>query len=119
MSIPYKISVLVFLRDKKGRHLLLRREKAPNIGLWSPLGGKLDLSTGESPFACACRETHEESGLEVGCKDLHLFGYIAEKNYEGEAHWLMFLFDCRVLLEGMPDSCPEGDIRLIQKKRNR
>jgi 8-oxo-dGTP diphosphatase len=107
-TLPYKIAVLVFLENAEGRHLLLLRAKAPNKGCWSPIGGKLEMGTGESPFECAVRETREETGLEVGTGDLHLFSIIAEKAYEGHAHWLMFLFRCRRPLPGLPPDITEG-----------
>ena len=64
-SLPFKISVLVFVRDDDGRHLLIRRAKEPNKDCWSPIGGKLEMSEGESPFECAVRETKEEIGLDL------------------------------------------------------
>jgi 8-oxo-dGTP diphosphatase len=106
---PFKISVLVFLRDARGRQLLIKRSKAPNLGCWSPIGGKLEMERGESPFECAVRETAEEVGLTLAEADLHLFGYISEKNYEGGGHWLMFLFDCRKVLPGLPPNGDEGE----------
>ncbi len=63
---------------------------------------------GESPFECARRETEEETGLPVVDEDLHLFGYVSEKNYEGERHWLMFLFHCRRRLDALPPPIDEG-----------
>lgn len=103
-SLPYKIAVLVFIENAAGEHLLLHRAKAPNKGAWSPIGGKLEMATGESPFECAVRETGEETGLRIAPSDLHLFAVIAEKAYEGESHWLMFLFRClKPLLEAPPD----------------
>lgn len=66
------------------------------------------MAGGESPFECAVRETAEETGLTVGERDLHLFGYVSEKNYEGEKHWLMFLFHCRKPLESLPEDIEEG-----------
>jgi 8-oxo-dGTP diphosphatase len=69
-SLPYKIAVLVFLQNAEGKHLLLLRAKAPNLGSWSPIGGKLETSTGESPFECAIRETREETGFELEAGDL-------------------------------------------------
>lgn len=108
-DLPYKISTLVFLRDAAGRVLLMRRAKAPNLGLWSCIGGKLEMATGESPFECARRETFEETGLAVEDADLHLFGMIAEKNYEARVHFLMFLFDCRQPLPGLPPPIAEGE----------
>ena len=107
-SKPFRISTLVFLRDRAGRFLLLRRNRPPNRGKWSPVGGKLDMDRGESPFECARRETREETGLAVEDEDLHLFGYVSEKNYEGEKHWLMFLFHCRRPLDAVPPDIDEG-----------
>jgi 8-oxo-dGTP diphosphatase len=106
--LPHKISVLVFLRDAAGRHLLIERARSPNAGLWSPVGGKLETGWGESPHECAARETREETGLEVRIADLHLFAMIAERAYEGGAHWLMFLFDCRRKVRGLPPPIEEG-----------
>jgi 8-oxo-dGTP diphosphatase len=107
-TLPYKIAVLVFLENGAGEQLLLLRAKPPNLGVWSPIGGKLEMATGESPFECAVRETREETGLEVGNPDLHLFSIIAEKAYEGETHWLMFLFRCLKPLPGLPPDISEG-----------
>jgi 8-oxo-dGTP diphosphatase len=107
-ALPYKIAVLVFLENAAGEHLLLLRAKPPNLGVWSPIGGKLEMATGESPFECAVRETREETGFEVAANDLHLFSVIAEKAYEGESHWLLFLFRCRRPLPGLPADISEG-----------
>ena len=105
---PHKIAVLVFIQNEKGEHLLLLRTKAPNQGTWSPVGGKLETATGESPFECAVRETAEETGHSITTGDLHLFAMIAEKSYEGSAHWLMFLFDCKKPLPCLPPPMAEG-----------
>lgn len=107
-STPYKIAVLVFIKNDKGEHLLLLREKPPNLGAWSPVGGKLETATGESPFECAARETREETGFAVSTDDLHLFGMIAEKAYEGESHWLLFLFECKRPVPALPPAMSEG-----------
>jgi len=106
--LPYKISVLVFLYDEAGKFLLIQRRKAPNMGCWSPVGGKLETSIGESPFECAVREVEEEVGKKIKTEDLHLFGMISEKGYEGQNHWLMFLFTCRLPLSGLPPTIDEG-----------
>ncbi len=108
ISLDYKIAVLVFLENTAGEQLLLLRAKAPNLGVWSPIGGKLETSIGESPFECAVRETREETGFEITTEDLHLFSMIAEKAYEGQAHWLMFLFRCRKPITSLPPEMSEG-----------
>jgi 8-oxo-dGTP diphosphatase len=115
-ALPYKIAVLVFLENGAGENLLMLRAKAPNKGAWSPIGGKLEMATGESPFECAVRETREETGFEIGTGDLHLFSIIAEKAYEGQSHWLMFLFRCRRPLPGLPPDISEGRFGFFSRK---
>jgi len=106
--LPYKISVLVFIENPAGEQLLLLRAKQPNLGVWTPIGGKLEMTTGESPFECAIRETAEETGLVIAQEDLHLFAMIAEKAYQGSTHWLMFLFRCKKPIQGQPVDIEEG-----------
>jgi 8-oxo-dGTP diphosphatase len=106
--LPYKISVLVFLENRAGELLLMLRAKQPNLGVWSPIGGKLEMDTGESPFQCAVREIAEEVGLQVAESELHLFAMIAEKAYQGHNHWLMFLFHCRRPIDALPPDINEG-----------
>jgi len=105
---PYRIATLVFIHNHKEEQLLLRREKSPNLGLWTPIGGKLEIETGESPVECAIREAKEEADVELTHDDLHLFGYLAESNYEGQGHWLIFLFNCRKPVETLPIPIIEG-----------
>lgn len=107
-SLGYKVAVLVFLENAAGEQLLMLRAKPPNEGTWSPVGGKLEMGAGESPFECAVRETREETGLAVAPADLHLFAMIAEKAYEGQSHWLLFLFRCRRPLPALPPDIAEG-----------
>lgn len=91
-NLPYKIATLVDLRDDRGRVLLLERKKAPNHGLFSPIGGKLDMATGESPAMCARREVMEEAGLDLPIERFHLLGMISETAFEGRGHWLIFYY---------------------------
>ena len=93
MPLPYKIAVLCYLFDERGRVLLLHRVKPPNQDLYSPIGGKLEQAIGESPTACAQREIKEEAGLDVEPSDLHLTGIVSETAYLGQTHWLMFLYE--------------------------
>ncbi len=104
--LPYKIACLCDLRDDQGRILLLRRLKAPNLGLCSPIGGKLHVDEGESPARCAQREIEEEAGLHIPMERLHLVGLVSECAFEGQGHWLMFVY--RVL---GPVSVPAQDMR--------
>lgn len=114
--LPFKISVLIFIRDENGRFLMIRRRKAPNKDCWSPVGGKLEMATGESPFECACREAFEETGMKLTAKDLHLFGMVSERSYEGSGHWLMFLFKCLKPIEALPPEIDEGQFAFFSRE---
>ncbi|MDE3083619.1 MAG: NUDIX domain-containing protein [Verrucomicrobiota bacterium] len=113
--LAYKIAVLIFLENAAGEQLLMLRAKPPNLGIWSPIGGKLETAIGESPFECAVRETREETGLALLPADLHLFAMIAEKAYEGEAHWLLFLFRCTRPLPALPPDIAEGRFQFFPR----
>jgi 8-oxo-dGTP diphosphatase len=117
--LPYKISVLVFIENTAGEQLLMLRAKQPNLGVWTPIGGKLEMATGESPFECAVRETAEETGLVVAPGDLHLFAMIAEKAYQGDTHWLMFLFRCKQPIAGLPPDITEGRFAFFSREQIR
>ena len=115
-TLPFKISVLIFLKNAEGKFLMIQRKKAPNKGCWSPVGGKLEMAVGESPFECAIREAREETGIELAQSDLHLFGMVSERSYEGSGHWLMFLFDARKPLEALPPEIDEGQFAFFTRE---
>jgi len=101
-ALPFKITTLLFVRDHKDRFLMIRRKNAPNKNKWSPPGGKLEMDRGESPFECAIREAGEETGMKLSPGDLHLWGMLSEKHFEGNAHWLMFQFRVIPRIESLP-----------------
>src|SRR5215207_5811038 len=78
MALPYKIATLLYCFNDLDEVLLMERAQEPNLGLWSPCGGKLHTEEGESPYACACREVQEELGWRIEIADLHLTGIISE-----------------------------------------
>lgn len=117
MSLPYKIATLLYCFNEQDKVLLLQRAKEPNLGLWSPCGGKLDTANGESPFACACREAREETELEITAADLHLTGLVTEHGYEGQAHWLMFLFEVKPRLRELPPAIGEGRFGFFSREQ--
>jgi 8-oxo-dGTP diphosphatase len=115
--LPYRIASLCDLRDERGRVLLLRRAKAPNQGLCSPVGGKLDMTTGESPAQNAQREIHEETGLDIPLERIHLMGIVAETAYEGRGHWLMFVFRVLGSVWVEPHDMREGRLDWYEPER--
>ncbi|MFI4881625.1 MAG: NUDIX hydrolase [Phycisphaerales bacterium JB064] len=113
-DLPYKLACLCDLRDEQGRILLIERRKAPNQGLCSPIGGKLDTASGESPHQCAQREIMEEAGIDVPIERLHLMGLISERAFEGKGHWLMFYFRVLGAVDVPEREIPEGQLKWFE-----
>ena len=63
-----RVGVGVLLVDAQGRVLLTLRNRAPEAGCWSIVGGKLGFL--ETLEECAVREAREEVGLEVAIRSL-------------------------------------------------
>lgn len=117
MALPYTISTLLYCFSERDEVLLLERAQEPNLGLWSPCGGKLKMDTGESPYACACREAREELGIALAPRDLHLTGLVSEHGYQGQSHWLMFLFEVKRRLTTCPPPMHEGRFAFFAKEQ--
>lgn len=113
--MPYKISTLLYCFNRQEQVLLMERAQEPNRGLWSPCGGKLHTDQGESPYACAAREAREELGLGLEVSDLHLTGLVSEHGYEGQSHWLMFLFEVERKLSNLPPAHREGRFEFFSR----
>jgi 8-oxo-dGTP diphosphatase len=115
MAMPYKVATLLYCFNERDEALLLERAEEPNRGLWSPAGGKLHTEAGESPYACACREGHEELGVALTPSDLHLTGLVSEHGYQGQTHWLMFLFEVKTKLTSLPPVHREGRFEFFNR----
>ena len=115
MKLPFKVATLLFAFNARDEVLLIERTQEPNRGLWSPSGGKLHTDEGESPYACACREAREELGLDLVPAQLHLAGLVSEHGYEGQTHWLMFLFEIKPRLQAVPPDHREGCFRFFDR----
>lgn len=113
--LPYQIATLLYCFNPRDEVLLLERAKEPNLGTWSPCGGKLHTDIGESPYACGCREAEEELGLTLNPSDLHLNGLISEHGYQGQSHWLMFLFEVKRKLDRVPPPHREGRFQFFNR----
>lgn len=115
MPLPYKVATLLYCFNGRDEVLLLERAQEPNRGFWSPCGGKLKMDTGESPYRCACREAGEELGINIQTADLHLAGLVSEHGYQGQTHWLMFLFELKVKLNTLPPAHAEGRFQFFPR----
>src|SRR5215467_2226317 len=113
--MPYHVATLLYCFNEREEVLLMERAQEPNLGLWSPCGGKLHTEDGESPYACACREAREELGLNLDTSELHLTGLISEHGYQGQSHWLMFLFEVKPRLLSLPSPHREGRFEFFSR----
>ncbi len=116
MPLPYKIATLLYCFNERDDVLLMERAQEPNLGFWSPCGGKLHTDDGESPYACACREAEEELGVKLQPSDLHLASIVSEHGYLGQSHWLMFLFEVKRKLTSVPPPCREGRFQFFPRE---
>jgi len=114
-NLPYKVATLLYCFNAADEILLLERTQEPNRGFWSPCGGKLKTHLGESPYACAAREAGEELGLSFTFADFHLTGMVSEHGFQGQAHWLMFLFELKPRLKELPPQMSEGRFQFFQR----
>ncbi len=92
-ALPYRMAVLCYLWTEDDRLLMLHRKKHPNPDMYSPIGGKMEISMGETPHECARREIHEEAGIVIPEADIRLTAMVAEKAYQDQMHWLLFCFE--------------------------
>lgn len=113
--LPYKVATLLYCFNDRDEVLLLERAQEPNRGFWSPCGGKLHTDVGESPYTCACREAWEEMGITLTAKDLRLTGLISEHGYQGQTHWLMFLFEVLPRINVLPPDHREGHFEFFAR----
>ena len=117
MGLPYKVATLLYCFNERDEILLLERAQEPNRGFWSPCGGKLKMDIGESPYTCACREAEEELGIKLTVSDLHLAGIVSEHGFQGNTHWLMFLFEVKQKLTALPPPHEEGRFQFYRREQ--
>ena len=62
------------------------------------------------------REAQEELGLTLAVSDLHLTGLVSEDGYQGQSHWLMFLFEVKPRLIHVPPAHREGRFQFFPRE---
>lgn len=111
MSNPFPAHIVTgslcyIFRDDKV--LLLKRNRPPHIGFWSPPGGKMEH--GESPQECCIREIREETGLTIEKPTLRAMLTSVDIAYP--VHWHLFIFRAENP-RGELIETPEGELRWI------
>jgi 8-oxo-dGTP diphosphatase len=97
MTNPYtkkrmpRLTVDSWVRDRKGRVLLVQRARPPFEGRWGLPGGFCEWK--ETTEACCARETREETGLRV--KVGELLGVYSKPDRDPRGHNVTVLYRCR------------------------
>jgi 8-oxo-dGTP diphosphatase len=69
--------------------------------------GKLEIADGEGPHDCALREIREEASIALNPDEIKLISIVSERAYQGEEHWLIFLFEATRPIR--PDEIPHQE----------
>ncbi|WP_256831206.1 MULTISPECIES: 8-oxo-dGTP diphosphatase [unclassified Paenibacillus] len=88
---------------KGDRILMLNRSKAPLLGLWNGVGGKLE--PGETPYASVVREIKEETGLRLAEEALRFSGIVTWE-VDGREAGGMYVF----IGEAPPEALAEAPV---------
>lgn len=102
----YKQTIAFICRNDE--MLMLNREKAPTLGLWNGVGGKME--EGESEIACILREIQEETGVELQSsqiKDKGIVSWEVDGARTGGMHIFIAHVEADYQLE-TPIRTPEG-----------
>lgn len=84
-----RVTVDAWIRDAKGRLLLIRRGRPPFTGRWGLPGGFLDWN--ERAEDCCAREALEETGLTVAVGKL--LGVYSDPGRDPRGHNVTILYD--------------------------
>ncbi len=99
MKSPYtnpkmpRLTVDSWVRDRRGRVLLVSRGRPPFLGHWGLPGGFCEWK--ETTEACCARETLEETGLAVRVG--RLLGVYSKPDRDPRGHNVTVLYAARVL----------------------
>ena len=97
---------MVVLRHKE-QFLLLKRAKAPNQGLYVPVGGKIDPY--EDPYQTGLREVKEETGITI--TEMRYMGSLIE-TAPVDYNWWCSIYMADIPWQEAP-SCDEGELKWI------
>lgn len=93
---PYKnkrlprLTVDAWIRDRRGRLLLVQRGRPPFLGHWGLPGGFCEW--GETTEECCARESLEETGLKVTVG--RLLGVYSRPDRDPRGHNVTVLYEC-------------------------
>ena len=99
--------ILQYQDELQNKFLLLKRNKAPFIGHYVPVGGKLEPH--ESPVEAMKRETFEETGIIIN--DYKFCGMLTETS-SIDYNWICYIYLAQIE-DITPPFCDEGTLEWI------
>lgn len=111
MFVPkgHKQPAVLSILKAGNKYLMLKRAKEPNLGLYSPVGGKIDPC--EGPKNATIRETFEETGIKI--TDPKFCGTIVETS-PTKYNWICFVYFSEIPYS-KPIDCKEGVLEWIDE----
>ncbi|MCI4671654.1 MAG: NUDIX domain-containing protein [Bacteroidia bacterium] len=109
MKFPFglkRAATLCILRHGD-QFLLLKRDKNPHKGMFTPVGGKIEAH--ESPKNAAIRECFEETGIKL--EDMDFCGVLTETS-PVKYNWICYAYVAEIPHMDPPD-CDEGTLDWI------
>lgn len=114
MEQTYPKNIVLAYIPQQGKLLLNKRIDGPYEGLWSFVGGHLEM--GETIEECIEREIKEETSLDA--KFVALRGIASEILYEGsrvESHFIMWVCEVKIK-RGEAKEMAEGEVRWFSRQ---
>ena len=121
MTDPFKnkklprLTVDSFVKDRRGRVLLVRRGRPPFRGMWALPGGFCEW--GETTEACCARETLEETGVTVTVGKL--LGVYSDPDRDPRGHTVTVLYAARPVRGEAKGSDDAAEARWFTRKEIR
>jgi 8-oxo-dGTP diphosphatase len=114
LKLP-RLTVDSFVKDRRGRLLLVRRGRPPFLGMWALPGGFCEWR--ETTEECCARETLEETGVtvEVG----KLLGVYSDPDRDPRGHTVTVLYAARPVAGEPKGSDDAAEARWFTRKEIR
>ena len=114
LKLP-RLTVDAFVKDGRGRLLLVRRGRPPFRGMWALPGGFCEWK--ETTEECCARETLEETGITVAVGKL--LGVYSDPNRDPRGHTVTVLYAARPIRGEAKGSDDAAEARWFTRKEIR
>jgi len=110
--MPKIIPIVITILRYEDQYLFIQRKNPPYEGLWSLVGGKVDI--GEHIVPAAIREVMEETGAKI-VTDYEFRGLVSERLVDYDEHLLshFLIFVGHATIDRFSQNHREGDLALF------